>query len=271
VQHSHTRCPLAPNRISPRTNADTGVESTPTGGGLSEAERIRRDGRRRGSDCQADPLAIPLMTNDRRSMANGRSTEYACDLQCQKHRGCHEKQYEQSDGDEGHDASGRQPPPSRWIRVGRSRVCAESGGVSPGATPPPRSTPGVFAGSGLGGRSVTKSPPAGRTRLCSLLLRNETLVDPQRRFTCNPVLQEPDRKRNLGNPHCELLFLPCRSKQASVVRSPACRLARSAAGKSFPVTAPPISFAPPVTVSTGPCCWALGRSSTFARLETSIS
>jgi hypothetical protein len=33
-------------------------------------------------------------------------------------------------------------------------VCAESGGVDPGATPPPGSRPGVCAGSGSGGMAV---------------------------------------------------------------------------------------------------------------------
>ena len=47
----------------------------------------------------------------------------------------------------------------------RPEVCAESGGVDPGATPPPGSSPDVCAGSGSGGWAVmvialTPSGPA---------------------------------------------------------------------------------------------------------------
>src|SRR5882757_6879813 len=36
----------------------------------------------------------------------------------------------------------------------RPEVCADSGGVEPGVTPPPGSRPGVLAGSGSGDRAV---------------------------------------------------------------------------------------------------------------------
>jgi len=76
---------------------------------------------RESSVGSRDPSAVPSPAIGRRAAACRRSIEYACDLQCQKHRRCHEKQYEQRDGGEGHDASGCQPLPSRRIRVGRSR------------------------------------------------------------------------------------------------------------------------------------------------------
>jgi hypothetical protein len=50
------------------------------------------------------------------------------------------------------------------LRLGRGSgsdrpdVCAESGGVAPGGTPPPGSRPGVFAGSGSGGWAVIRPP-----------------------------------------------------------------------------------------------------------------
>ena len=50
------------------------------------------------------------------------------------------------------------------LRLGRGSgsdrpdVCAESGGVAPGATPPPGSRPGVRAGSGSGGWAVIRPP-----------------------------------------------------------------------------------------------------------------
>jgi hypothetical protein len=49
----------------------------------------------------------------------------------------------------------------------RPDVCAESGGVSPGRTPPPGSRLGVRAGSGSGGWAVTRGayPPNGAPHL----------------------------------------------------------------------------------------------------------
>ena len=49
----------------------------------------------------------------------------------------------------------------------RPEVCDESGGVDPGATPPPGSRPGVLAGSGSGGRAVTVRNDLYGVRCCA--------------------------------------------------------------------------------------------------------